>query len=70
MTHIDVFKFFILFFPSYAGSKVDAWYPNGRNSIRIKHTDRQEFIFTYNNPRDWRFETVNSFLNRMEGGKK
>ena len=30
----------------------------------------QEFIFTYHNQKDWKFETITSFLNGMKGGKK
>ena len=70
MSHNEVFKMFILYFPGYTGDKVEAWFPNGKNSIRIRQTNKQEFIFTYYSQKDWRFETVVSFLNGAKGGKK
>lgn len=45
------------------------WFPNGRNSIRIRQKNGQEFIFTYHSQKDWKFETITSFLNGMKGGK-
>ena len=69
MVHTDVYKWFALYFPDYAGDKVDKWFPNGKNSIRVRQTNGQEFIFTYNSKKDWRLETVNSFLSGAKGGK-
>lgn len=69
MVHTDVYKWFALYFPDYAGDKVDKWFPNGKNSIRVRQTNGQEFIFTYNSQNDWRLETVNSFLSSAKGGK-
>jgi len=70
MSHNEVYKWFELYFPLYAGdNKVAAWFANGKNSIRVRQTNGQEFIFTYDGKYDWRFETVNSFLKRMKGGK-
>ena len=66
MSHSEVMKWFESYFPDYSGDRIDMWFPNGRNSIRI----RQEFIFTYHNQKDWKFETITSFLNGMKGGKK
>lgn len=61
MAHIDIYKIFNQMFPNYSGLKVATWYPNGRNSIRVKHTNKREFIFTFNGPSDWKFETIESF---------
>lgn len=47
MAHGDVYKWFELYFPQYAGEK----------------TNKQEFVFTCNGKDDWRFETVKSFIN-------
>lgn len=44
MKHKDIYKWFEL----YAGDNVAAWFPNGKNSIRIRQTNGQEFIFIYN----------------------
>ncbi len=69
MVHTDVYNWFALYFPNYAGENVDKWFPNGKNSIRVRQTNGQEFIFTYNSQKDWRFETINSFLSSAKGGK-
>lgn len=47
MSHSKVYKWFELYFPQYAGNKVEAWFQNGKNSIRIRQTNNQEFIFTF-----------------------
>ena len=70
MTHKSVDQWFELYFPQYAGDKVDVWFQNGKNSIRIRQKNHQEFIFTFNDKDDWRFETVKSFINELKGGKK
>lgn len=62
MTHNEVFKQFQISFPSYVGAKIDTWFPNGKNSIRVRQTNGKEFIFTFNNHKDWRFETIDSFI--------
>lgn len=62
MSHKEVYKLFELYFPYYAGDKVDAWFPNGKGSIRIRQKNKQNFIFTFNGERDWKFETLDSFL--------
>ncbi len=70
MTHKEVFKWFELYFPIYAGDKIDTWFQNGKNSIRVRQTNGQEFIFTFNNHKDWKFETLGSFVDHtMTGGK-
>ena len=48
MSHSEVYKWFELYFPQYAGDKVESWFQNG----------------------NWRFETVESFMNGLKGGKK
>lgn len=39
-------------------------------SIRIRQKNGQEFIFTYHSQKEWKLETITSFLNGMKGGKK
>lgn len=65
MTHKDIYKWFERYFELYAGNNVEVWFPCGKNTIRIRQTNGQEFIFTYNDPTDWRFETIGSFLHQM-----
>lgn len=62
MAHSDVLKWFELYFPQFGGENVAVWFPNGRNSIRVRQTNGQEFVFTYSGKDDWKFETVKSFL--------
>ena len=71
MNHNDIYKWFELYFELYAGNNVAAWSQNGKNSIRIRQTNGQEFVFTYNSQKDWRFETIQSYINNsMKGGKE
>ena len=71
MTHNEVFKWFELYFELFAGNRVAVWFPNGKNSIRVRQQNDAEFIFTFNNHSDWKFETVNSFMKqkKTKGGK-
>lgn len=43
------------------------WFPNGLNSIRVRLTNKEDFIFTYNGEQNWCFETVDSYIVRMKG---
>lgn len=43
------------------------WFPNGLNSIRVRLTNKDEFIFTYNSDKNWCYETVDSYIVRMKG---
>ena len=70
MSHREVREWFERYFPDYSGDRIDIWFPNGRNSIWIRQTNGQEFIFTYRSQKEWKLETITSFLNEMNGGKK
>ncbi|MFA7097643.1 MAG: methionyl-tRNA synthetase [Gammaproteobacteria bacterium] len=70
MTHNKVFEWFNLYFPIYAGDKIDTWFPNGKNSLRVRQTNGQEFIFTFNGHKDWKFETIDSFIKHATKGGK
>ena len=70
MSHKELYKLFELYFPDYAVDKVELWFPNGKNSIRVRQTNKQEFIFSYIDQKTWRFETVNNFLKNIRGGNK
>lgn len=67
MTHKEVYKWFKLYFPQFA-EHVTEWFPNGKNSVRVRQKNGQDFIFTYNGRTNWRFETVESFLSNTKGG--
>lgn len=67
MTHNEVYKQFELYFKQYSGvNNVEVWFPNGKNSIRIRQKNKQEYIFTYTNPKEWKLETKDSFLNHIK----
>lgn len=64
MTQKEIYKLLVLNYPHYS-KYVDRWFPNGKNSIRIRQINQQEFIFTYNDKKDWKFETLDSFLKSL-----
>ena len=66
MSHSEVYKWFELYFPQYAGDKVESWFQNGKNSIRIRQKNHQEFIFTYNLCCSDNFK-LGCYENRAEG---
>lgn len=63
MMHKEVYEWFKLYFPQYS-EHVETMFPNGKNSIHVRQTNGQEFIFTYNSKKDWRFETMECFLKK------
>lgn len=70
MVHREVFRLFEQYFPDYAKSRFDVYFPNGQNSIRVRLNNREEFIFTYNSKKDWSLETVDSYIKKMKKGRK
>lgn len=68
MLQQEVYDVFKRYFP-HTVKHVECWFPNGRNSIRIRLKNHHDFIFTYNGKDDWNFETVNCFIERIKGGK-
>lgn len=62
MSHNEIYQMFTLQFPDYAKDRVKEWFPNGRNSVRIRQKNEQEFVFTYLSKNDWRFETIDSYI--------
>ena len=69
MIHKDVYTMFEAYFPEVA-AKVDVWFPNGKDSVRVRLTSKREFIFSYINDNHWSFETIDSFLEKLKGDKK
>ena len=49
---------------------IETWFQNGLNSIRVRNKHKVEFVFTYENDRDWCLETSGHFLNRLEKNLK
>ena len=69
MKHEEVYKYFQTQFPNY-DKYVNEWFPNGKNSVRVRIQGGSDFIFTYNNWMDWCFETVASYIPKMRGGTR
>ena len=70
MSHNDIFKIFKTTI-GVSDALIHTWFQNGKDSIRVRYVDHTELIFTYHNDRDWKLETVASFVNSLrEGGKK
>lgn len=65
MVHTEVYKRFNDILPQ-DSKHVEAWFPNGRNSIRLRMLNKREYVFTYNDSKDWHFETIKSYLARIE----
>ena len=55
---------------AFQSQHVIQWFPNGHNSIRVRLTNNEDFIFTYNSDKDWCYETVDSYIIRMKGERK
>ena len=66
MTHDIVFQHFRACLPRHASETI-AWFPNGKNSIRVRYEDGRDFIFTFNNELDWCYETAEHFIKRLKG---
>lgn len=65
MSHIDVYKKFLVYF-KVREDDIDCWFPNGKGSIRVRMQSREELVFTYIGLKNWKIETIHSF---MEGLK-
>lgn len=65
MTHQFIFDKLKEIVPQYAENVV-TWYPNGRNSVRVITNNKREFIFSYEGDKDWRFETVKSYIKKVK----
>lgn len=69
MTHKEVYNMFARLFPLYSEGAL-TWFPNGRNSIRIRIDKNMEFIFTFHNNRTWSFETLDSWMKYNKVARK
>lgn len=65
----QVYKIFESIFHEY-WEKTTIWFPAGKDSIRVRLANGEEFIFTYEDSHNWCLETVDLHLRRMKGGAK
>ncbi len=69
MIHSQIYGCFKECLPEQA-KKVTEYFPNGKNSIRVRQANKQEFIFSFNGIKAWKFETISQFLADMKGEEK
>ena len=69
MQHKQIYEIFKSYFPKIA-EDAEVWFANGRNSIRIRKKNKEEFIFSYKDRLDWSFETVDRHLANMNKNKR
>lgn len=69
MKHVEVYEKLKEMFPKYVLYSED-WFPNGKNSVRVRIKDGSDFIFTYRSFNDWCLETVDSYIRKMKGGRQ
>lgn len=69
VTHKQVYECFEMYFPQFAEDTI-AWYPNGKNSIRIRRPDTRDLVFTHAKEDEWCLETVDHFVERLRGRTK
>lgn len=68
MTHDVIFSYFRKCIPRISKmTKIEEWFPNGKNSIRVRFEDQEEYVFTYYGDNDWSLETVGCFIRRLKG---
>ena len=66
--HKTVFAIFSEYFPKYV-EESEKWFPNGKNSVRIRMKNKTEFIFTFENSRNWSFMTLDEYIKKMKGAR-
>lgn len=69
MKHVEIYEKYKTMFPELA-IHVEDWFPNGKDSIRVRIKIGSDFVFTYHNWNDWCYETVDSFIRKLKGGHK
>lgn len=69
MTHTAVLKYFKEMFPTYFENST-IWFPNGKNSIRVRMNNQRDLVFTIDTKERWRFETLGQYLDRMDIERK
>ena len=66
MTYKQIFTLFEACFPQFE-KRVETWFPDGKNSVRIRWANGEDFVLTYRKNTNWRLETVDSFIDSMKG---
>lgn len=74
MIHAEVFEKYKQIFVR-DSVNVEAWHPNGFNSVRVRLKTGEEYVFSYVNDRTWSMETLDNFIksiikNKLNGGNE
>ena len=69
MQHDLVYKEYEKKFPQFS-KHTKEWFPNGKDSIRVRIYGGSDFVFTYHSWMNWKFETVESFIETLKGENK
>lgn len=65
MVHSELIKRYQVIF-KYSVQDIDTWFPNGKDSIRIRLLNKEEYVFTYKDEKIWILETVNNFIKNIK----
>ena len=64
MEHSDVFA---MFQSKFEHVDVIHWFPNGKDSVRVRTIDDVDMVFTYHSASDWKLESIDSYLLSLKG---
>jgi hypothetical protein len=45
--------------------EIECWFPNGKNSIRVRLKGNDDLILTYISKKKWKIESVDSWLDGL-----
>lgn len=70
--HSDIFNMFMNFFgfSLVKDVKVEVYFPCGYNTIRVRLTNKTEYVFRYTSINNWSLETIDSHLMKMAEKRK
>ena len=54
----------------FSDTDVERYFVLGKEAIRVRFKDKNEYIFKYRSPRKWRLETYESYLYGFDNGRK
>lgn len=69
MIHDEVYGLYKECLPDRAADTKE-YFPNGKNGIRVRQNNGQDFVFTFIEPGSWKFETIDEFIAGMKGETK
>lgn len=64
MKHDEIFELFKMHFSNYIGT-LEEWFPNGKDSIRVRFADGRDYIYTVSE-NGFSFESKESFIDKLK----